>query len=455
MLNYELTEYDLELIEECTKFEENSWLVSQHVYEDIIACLKLGYRRLPRYLVDFKQLYAETARKFSTQKNGNYEDILKKVFEARRDIIEFAEGDLLKDLRRDRNLTYDQKVKLLLLGMEQVLKDILKPKDQPQVKSIKDVNKSSTPYKTYGNLLSNIVPPTPNQGIKAKSSFSNRAANEEAEDVLENVNKDRILDLIKKIYKLNANKLFKLAQNFNLSLKGSEKIEYKEVKIGDSVKFRKMRNIDDLLKIRKQDWALPEEVFDVKLMKKNFLIEQPTKKVSRTQLIYVLADASGSMSDMGVGIREGFMKAILVSLGRNAIESRAILYFRFFNSLSSPLYKLQKRSEWFHFMNQVLDKRMTGGTDINVALHDAARDIEETNFVDGRTEIVLITDGTEFIDPDEIHEKIKVPIHAVLLEMSNDNVIASYTRAFTSLIVSKSNNMEEAMKDGLKLMEVI
>ena len=470
MINFRLTKRDKKLIDACTNFGNYVWMVSQHIYEDIVSLVNIGYDNVSRFLVPFNDLYKEAANIYANQYEKKYEDGLNKLFEMRRDVVDFSQGDLFRDVLDDTKLQYEDKVGILLKGMEAVLDMMLnapkenvapdaeepehnykKPDPKDKAKKANQMMKAHSPYKAYGNILDSLVPPKATSKGGGSGSSRDKSLNEQDYKLHQEL-KQKIAQLARSIYRRGKYNIFDLARNFFWSYDRHDKGKHKDVVAGSSVRYRKMNSLADVFKLQQRAYALPEDVFLQKVMNKDFLVKQYQERHRKKQLIYVLADCSGSME---YERRELFMKSLMLSLARKSLEDGGYMYFRFFSGSPFPMRKIEKRYQWLDFTQRVLGRRMSGGTDIHAVLSQACNDIKNIKEVVDETEIVLITDGTERLHPGEIRERVgkNTKSHCVLLE--NSSSAANYAEAFDSVLVSKVTSVEEALSKGLEFTKQI
>jgi hypothetical protein len=451
IIDYELSEKDKELIKEYSIFEDDLLVTCEDIYQDSVALLNVGYEHVYKHLVPFKILYEEAARMYVAGEEERWDAAVSKLFRCRRDIVELSQGNFFKSLFHSTELTYEDKVKVLLEGIKVSMKKLLE-----------DGSSSSgslpTPYSMLGDIMSCLMPATkkicPGE-IQAGDGFSRDGA-EGCEKLKESqVIRDALSKLVQVVYDEGKFNIFKLAKNFVLSLSQKDGSDLRDVWVGNTFAFRKMRKYSDIRYVQKKDLALPGEVFDSKFIKKSFIIAQPRERFEKSQLVYVLADCSGSMS--GYGTREMFMKAILLSLGRDALERECQFYFRWFNHDVREVYKMTGWSQWSAFAREVLEMNMGGGTNIHNALAYAGDDIRKSKEIKDETEIIVITDGTESVHKDEIAERLKgvTRAYAVLLERVNKEIFREYEKAFTAVLMAQTGTVEEAMQAGLKFVEDI
>ncbi len=540
MIDFKLSGDDLDMIDEYTKFGEYLYMVSSDIYKDIVSLLYIGPDALAKFLVPFEDLYQEASRRRVANEpdTPTYNQGLEKLFQARRDIVEFSMGDLFRDVY-ESNKPFEEKAEILLKGMEEVLRLLMTdpenlppgltvygfiqnpksaPKDAAPEKGApggggppaedseaqglaaadldaEDIETDEapaassaqgaggegseddtegdtqgsqgapdeegviqppamilnlTPYKAYGHILDSLVPPRPKGKKKGNPSDNSGRSNEESDiqkkDILDDL-RNNIAKLVRRVFGQGQYNIFDLAKNFYLSYDRSKRGEWKDKPIGDSLRIRPMRNMSDLYKVQLNRLFLPDEILGMKIMKKELLVTQYRKRQDKRQLVYVLADISYSMAGE---TREHFMKAVLLSIGRKTLEDEGRLFFRFFNDGYSAIFELSDRGRWTAFVDTVLSIEMDGGTDVHQALYKGGQDIEEQKEIDDKTELVLITDGTEWVEPTEIKERVKAKRHCILLEQPRDGVLDGYKAAFDNVLVSSVPTLMDARERGLE-----
>lgn len=513
MIDFKLSGDDLDMIDEYTKFGEYLYMVSSDIYKDIVSLLYIGPDSLSKFLVPFDDLYEEVTRRRVANEpdTPTYSQGLEKLFQARRDIVEFSTGDLFQDIY-ESNKPFEQKAEILLKGMEEVLKLLMtdpenlppgltvygfianpppaKPEKKEEEKAVdpnaEDIDDkvpvsgvvqddaeqndvetpddvvpvpamilNITPYKAYGHILDSLVPPRPRNKNKGAPSDTSGRENEESDiqkkDILDDL-RNNIGKLVRKVFGQGRYNIFDLAKNFYLSYDRTKCGEWRDSPVGDSLRIRPMRSMADLYKVPLNRLFLPDEILEMKVMRKEMLVTQYRKRQDKRQLVYVLADISYSMA---METREQFMKAVLLSIGRKTLEDEGRLFFRFFSSGYSAIYELSERGRWTSFVETVLGIEMDGGTDVHKAMYKGGQDIEEQREIDDKTELVLITDGTAWIEPGEIKERVKARRHCILLEQPQSEVLSGYKEAFDNVLVSKVPTLIDARERGLEFTKCL
>jgi uncharacterized protein with von Willebrand factor type A (vWA) domain len=178
------------------------------------------------------------------------------------------------------------------------------------------------------------------------------------------------------------------------------------------------RNTDKLTKERKQDTiksvsdvsklvpnqhAQDEDVFNVKLVKKQLIKKQQTEPQSKRQLLYLLIDVSGSMrisaglsNAMGFITRASLAASFSIALSRRVLDDGGILFARAFAGSVGPLYECKEKEKHAQFERAMADCNFNGGgTDIFSALHWAHTDITTNKGDIAKAEILIITDACD------------------------------------------------------------
>jgi hypothetical protein len=455
----------------------------QDVYEDVSSIALTGLRSVQRNLKSYTQINKE----FMASEGKMDFRVLREIFDARTAIVKFAHGDFMRNLIKDRKIKKTDKVQIVVKAIEELFvvhedkkeeerrkqgaeqqgaeqqgRDSNKEDSKKSNASPSGENSLSEFYQQASGTLDILAPPefgsSDEKDDGDKPSDRSAPGNDSSAMAMKKIDRDiaqKIVRLIDNVERGDGRIIFDLAKNFSLSLDKKDYGEYKDVKIGNSVRFKKMRSLSEVKHLRTSDWGLPDEMFDLKLMKKDFIIKQPTQRYKKNQLLYILADTSDSMSGCGRSMRELFMKATLLALGRNSVKTSGLFYFRWFNSTVSPLMGIESERDWLPFVDEVFNKRMAGNTDILYAVNVAKRDIQDIPHIVDETEIVLITDGTESLGRAINFQGDNMKAHVVLLEKVREDVMANYKKVFNTVIESQVTTVDEALNNGLKLINVV
>lgn len=175
-------------------------------------------------------------------------------------------------------------------------------------------------------------------------------------------------------------------------------------------KQENIKSVNDVSKLLPNQHAQDEDVFDVKLVKKQLIKKQQQEPSSKRQLLYILVDVSSSMkSNVGLSKAMGFVtRAALaasfsLALSRRVCDDGGILFARTFTGDAGPLKSCRKKDEHTEFERWMADCAFNGGgTDIFAALHAAHHDITTNKGEISKAEILIITDACDTFDDGQI-----------------------------------------------------
>ncbi len=188
----------------------------------------------------------------------------------------------------------------------------------------------------------------------------------------------------------------------------------------------------DLERLHYTMLALPDDVFYLYYAESKLLLYRKILPLYQGP-VYVLMDKSGSMS----GTKIDWARAVAVALLMKAVRSRRPFYARFFDASPYGLVRVPlnpKPKDIVNVLEYLGTVKAGGGTDITRAIVAATDDISRRK-VQGRVDIVLITDGEDQLSPHVIQELIesaKVKLHTVMIGGDNKvlrEVSASYMKA--------------------------
>jgi len=171
--------------------------------------------------------------------------------------------------------------------------------------------------------------------------------------------------------------------------------------------YRLTKNIEKALP---REIALPDEIFFYKLASSGFLSKE--KMIVKEGAFYVLIDKSGSMD----GEKTIWARAVALALLKLAREKKRRFFMRFFDF---QVYDLADDSNIEKLMTMILTIRSDGGTNIDVAIQTALRDLEKLK--DYTNTIVIITDGEDKVEtkPEDL-KKYNASLVAIMIEGRND-----------------------------------
>lgn len=160
-----------------------------------------------------------------------------------------------------------------------------------------------------------------------------------------------------------------------------------------------MREASDITKADKLQHALPNEVFDAKVAKKQLSVEREQKPQGKKHLLYLLIDASGSMRTQflsnpnSIMSRASLSSVLTIALMKKIAKEKGIVYIRYFTGSVSPLIEVRTPDDFTTAIKKIGNCNFDGGsTNIQTALKAASGDIAAATNEIRRSEILLITD---------------------------------------------------------------
>jgi nicotinic acid mononucleotide adenylyltransferase len=183
-----------------------------------------------------------------------------------------------------------------------------------------------------------------------------------------------------------------------------------------------MRDWREINHILKRYYLLPETIFDQHLLRREFLVRQPKQqsqqqsweqyfasensldevKARRRKSTYLLIDTSGTTA---AHHRLLCAKAIAMEYILRQQREAGNLYLRFFNHSQSDLFSSRQGQQQAQFWSRLLEPRQPfGGTNLHAALEVAGKDVENHE-IDGKTDVLILSDGLTTIDSLQIHER--------------------------------------------------
>jgi hypothetical protein len=175
------------------------------------------------------------------------------------------------------------------------------------------------------------------------------------------------------------------------------------------------------------------------LLSRKYVLRQnvPRARTVRTGevRVYVL-DGSGSMLLFGSGgararMRDAIMVAELATLARRLRDRRAhraVLFYRYFDTVVGPITRVASPEEAHAAMRDVICQVRTGGTDIERALIASFAQVQEAKDLDpelARGQVVLITDGDASVREERIEAARKaagIPVGLSVIALGMENL---------------------------------
>ncbi len=211
--------------------------------------------------------------------------------------------------------------------------------------------------------------------------------------------------------------LFEIGQSLSIGLHVTKKGKFKPVtQIDENTDTRQIKNVSDVPKVLPSQNALPDEVFDTKLVKGTLSKRQNLKPdKSKKQLLYLLIDSSGSMSDQLCTkgplalITKGAMSvAFSQALARRVRDDEGIMFVRFFDGQVSPLIHARTKEDFDMLLTKLsMNSFSGGGTDIVHAVTTAVSDIKSGKDEIARAELILMTDCQDSFNASDVVAALK------------------------------------------------
>jgi len=203
-----------------------------------------------------------------------------------------------------------------------------------------------------------------------------------------------LLDLTELVLGVDANTVSSLASKAGLVISRAKeavanmpfftKKRKERDRVGDEIAgYTLTRNIDRALP---RELALPEELFEAKLASGGLLARE--KLVVKEGAVYVLLDKSGSME----GEKTVWARSVALALLTLARRKGARFFLRFFDS---GVHELVDDKNPARLARLLLTVAPGGGTNIDLAIRAALRDLKERGLSKLTNTIVIITDGED------------------------------------------------------------
>lgn len=206
--------------------------------------------------------------------------------------------------------------------------------------------------------------------------------------------------------------------------------------------YVQVTDVSQLPLISPDQAILDDDVFYQKFVTQELMRPEYSDPVDKFKRLYILLDASGSMSaeryKMQDGrLRETWARGVVASLLMDAIEGRAEYLLRLFAGDVYDLHSAATPEEAEKLLSWMIEQSFSGShTNIGNAVRTAAQDIRELQAKDRRiVHILLITDGEDTVGLTREHlvEALAadVKLHVVLIGTSwgKDHPLTPYVIA--------------------------
>ena len=210
-----------------------------------------------------------------------------------------------------------------------------------------------------------------------------------------------------------------------------ESVPYPE----DEMAIKTIDNPNEILKTIPTQYALDEEVFLQKLVKKELLIRDYQARRLKRQALYLLIDVSGSMD----GMKNIYACGVALAFVRQAVEEGSTYYLRFFDDRPHNLISVKTKEEAEKMTDILIRQPFSGGgTSIQSAITRAVEDITTAPEKFEKAEIMVISDGKDTVSLDKRDLK-NVKVHSTIIDGENHG-LRGLSETYTELKSSELEN---------------
>lgn len=168
---------------------------------------------------------------------------------------------------------------------------------------------------------------------------------------------------------------------------------------GNQVRNRTMQNYGELAKIKASQFAqkvVTPNLFNYRAVTNQYMMRERGAFLEKKQLLYVLVDSSGSMTEEG-NTRINMAAGILVNRLMAVTKGDANVYWRFFDTQVYDVTFADSKESSQESISRILNTEQYsgGGTNFDVAITSAVEHIEslKETMKYAKPEIFMITDG--------------------------------------------------------------
>ena len=163
-----------------------------------------------------------------------------------------------------------------------------------------------------------------------------------------------------------------------------------------------------------RDLALPDEIFEAKLMSNGLLSRE--KVVTKEGAYYVIIDKSGSMA----GEKTRWARSVALALFKLARIKRRKFFLRFFDT---EVYPDEPITDPYEIIEHIVKVESNGGTSIDNALMTALNDLRERGLSEYTNTIIIITDGEDDVTTKpELFRENGASLVAIMIDGQNFNL---------------------------------
>lgn len=207
----------------------------------------------------------------------------------------------------------------------------------------------------------------------------------------------------------------------------------------DSVDIRPLRDVNELMSALPSEWAMDEDLFDIRLAQGEMLVQVPVQHIPLMEdvhepiykdvvhTVYVLLDISPSMfPGQGEAWRMPIWKGLTLKVMFDTIRAEATFTLRPFSDGPHKPHRVVTEVQSLDLGKGIVNMGVGSGTNILSALQAAVSDFEKMTY--DTADILIITDGE---DGNELAKPLRgvldakrIKLHAVMLGHKNDSLRA-------------------------------
>jgi len=215
--------------------------------------------------------------------------------------------------------------------------------------------------------------------------------------------------------------MYELSKRLEFTIRASKKGKWNEVPFPDNgMDISRMKKIRDITQLLPSQLALDDDVFLKKLLSKELLKKKYMQRQEKRQILYMIVDSSGSMSDNVLKnmMKIDVCKSVTIALMKKMIENEDFFYFRWFTTGVSPLHKIKTKEEAMDFLPKlVYGQNADGGTNIQNAIRVATEDLKSKQLEHwDLADILLVSDGIAVVNVEECNKMLEgIDMHTIMI----------------------------------------
>ena len=193
---------------------------------------------------------------------------------------------------------------------------------------------------------------------------------------------------------------------------------------GEDIRQRPIEGFHEIGKLPITEWLLPQNMRTLRIATGVPMIRERGRYTDKQQLLYIIIDASGSMSNHK---RVATAGGVLMNRLKAVITGDAQVYCRFFDSKLYTEHFAGTPEEARKLIKLFKDRNFHGGsTEIADCARKANERILEICKQDPtltRPELVIVTDGDDDVHSLKLEQFVKTKVHAFIVDRNNDDLV--------------------------------